>query len=408
MKSLQQLITDLCPDGVEYKRLGELLSYEQPGKYIISSKDYLAKGIPVLTAGQSFILGYVDEPEGIYTASPDNPVIIFDDFTTSFHWVDFDFKVKSSAMKMLKPQTTQANFRFLFYAMKCIKYDVGEHARQWISKYSQLEVPVPPMEVQERIVEILDKMTALAAELQAELQARQAQYEYYRNRLLAFGSVGGSDNIHSELADTQQLTLPSWQLLKMSELGEFRRGNGLQKKDFVDEGVGCIHYGQIYTYYRTFATNTKSFVTPELAQKLVKAKPGDIIITTTSENVEDVCKCVAWLGSEEIVIGGHECVFSTTQNPKYIAYYLQTKDFFNQKKRAASGVKVIDVKIYDLMDFLIPVPPLEEQQRIVDILDRFEALTSDLTAGLPAEIAARQQQYEYYRNLLLTFKRKSA
>ena len=101
MKSLEQLIAELCPNGVEFKKLGVLLDYEQPTKYIVKSTDYVENGIPVLTAGQSFILGYTDESEGIFGASQENPVIIFDDFTTSFHWVDFDFKVKSSAMKML-------------------------------------------------------------------------------------------------------------------------------------------------------------------------------------------------------------------------------------------------------------------------------------------------------------------
>ncbi|NPD81114.1 restriction endonuclease subunit S [Prevotella sp. PINT] len=195
---------------------------------------------------------------------------------------------------------------------------------------------------------------------------------------------------------------------RMSEIGSFTRGNGLQKKDFSKEGVGCIHYGQIYTRLGTFATKTLTKVPASLAKKLVKVQKGDIVITNTSENIEDVCKSVAWLGNEEIVIGGHACVFRHNQNPKYIAYWMQTADFAKQKRKAAQGVKVIDVKISDLEDFKIPIPPLAEQQRIVDILDRFEALTTDLRNGLPAELEARQQQYEYYRNKLLTFERATA
>lgn len=153
---------------------------------------------------------------------------------------------------------------------------------------------------------------------------------------------------------------------------------------------------------------TLTKVPASLAKKLVKVQKGDIVITNTSENIEDVCKSVAWLGNEEIVIGGHACVFRHNQNPKYIAYWMQTADFAKQKRKAAQGVKVIDVKISDLEDFKIPIPPLAEQQRIVDILDRFEALTTDLRNGLPAELEARQQQYEYYRNKLLTFERATA
>ena len=136
-----------------------------------------------------------------------------------------------------------------------------------------IQCPVPPQPVQEEIVRILDKFTALEAELEAELEARRKQYEFYRDQLLTFG-----DEVE-------------WKPL--GEIGTFVRGNGLQKKDFVDHGVGCIHYGQIYTYYKTFATETKSFVSEEKSLKLKKAHPGDLVIATTSENTEDVCKAVS-------------------------------------------------------------------------------------------------------------------
>ncbi len=194
--------------------------------------------------------------------------------------------------------------------------------------------------------------------------------------------------------------------MKMSEIGTFVRSSGLQKKDFTDTGVGCIHYGQIYTHYGTWATETKSFCPPELASKLAKVKHGDLVIACTSENIEDVCKAVAWLGDEDVVTGGHACVFSHAQDPKYIAYFFQTEYFFQQKKKYAKGVKVIDVKASDLAKIEIPVPPIEEQRRIASILDRFERLTTDLAEGLPAEIRARQQQYEHYRDRLLAFPRR--
>ena len=190
----------------------------------------------------------------------------------------------------------------------------------------------------------------------------------------------------------------------MGEIGTFTRGNGLQKKDFTDTGVGCIHYGQIYTYYGTFATETKSFVDNNLAGKLLHVFPGDIILACTSENIEDVGKAVAWLGKDEIVTGGHSVVFKHKENPKYIAYFLQSQLFFQQKKKYAYGAKVIDIKTEDLAKILIPIPPLELQEKIVSILDRFETLVNDLTQGLPAEIAAVKERYEYYRNKLLTFK----
>lgn len=393
MKNLETLIQELCPNGVEFVKLGDVLDYEQPTKYIVKCKDYQNEGMPVLTAGQTFILGYTDETNGIFEASKENPVIIFDDFTTSFHWVDFNFKVKSSAMKMLRVLSErEVSFRFVYYAMKCIKYQTLEHSRQWISKYSQIEIPLPPIEVQTEIVRILDKFTSLEAELEAELDCRKRQYEYYRDKLLSFENVGGQE--------------VEWK--KMSEVGTFIRGNGLQKKDFTEEGVGCIHYGQLYTHYGTSATETITFCSSELAKKLRKAAKGDIVIATTSENVEDVCKAVAWLGEEEIAVSGDAFIYKHTQNPKYMAYLFQTASFFNYKKKKATGTKVIRLTGDAMGNYLAPIPSLEEQQRIVSILDRFESLTTSLQSGLPAEIVARRQQYEHYRDKLLTFKRKGA
>lgn len=191
----------------------------------------------------------------------------------------------------------------------------------------------------------------------------------------------------------------------MSEVGTFVRGCGLQKKDFTESGVPCIHYGQIYTYYGTSATKTKSFVSKNIAERLLKVEPGNLVIACTSENVEDVGKAVAWIGKENIVTGGHSVVFKHNLNPKYVAYFFQTNIFFKQKKKYAYGTKVIDIKTTDLAKIEIPVPSPSMQDKIVSILDKFEALTHDLAQGLPAEIAAVQEQYEYYRNKLLSFPR---
>lgn len=193
----------------------------------------------------------------------------------------------------------------------------------------------------------------------------------------------------------------------LGEIGTLKRGNGLQKKDFTQSGVGCIHYGQIYTFYGTFAHKTKSFVSDDLAPRLTKVNYGDIIITTTSENVSDVCKAVAWLGNE-IVTGGHAAVLTHNENPKYISYCLQSDFFFKQKKKFARGTKVIEISTNQLAKIKIPVPDRTAQDYIVRKLDSFDELINDLFVGLPAEINARKKQYEYYRNKLLTFKEKSA
>ena len=195
---LSKLLKKYCPNGVKKMKLDALLGYEQPTKYIVHSTVYDDSfDTPVLTAGQSFILGYTDEKDGHYMASKKNPVIIFDDFTTGLHWVDFEFKVKSSAMKMLRPKSQSVNFRYIYHAMNNISFEPTTHARHWISIYSQFEIPVPPIEVQCEIVRILDDFseltTELTSELNAELTARKKQFEYHRNRVLSFDEVGKNE-----------------------------------------------------------------------------------------------------------------------------------------------------------------------------------------------------------------------
>lgn len=186
----------------------------------------------------------------------------------------------------------------------------------------------------------------------------------------------------------------------LGEVGTFIRGNGLQKKDFTESGVGCIHYGQIYTHYGTFASKTISFVSEETANNCRKAMPGDLVIAATSENVDDVCKCVAWLGDEEVAISSDAFVFRHNLNPKYVAYYFQSDCFQKQKLPFVTGTKVMRVSSENLAKILIPIPPLAVQEEIVRILDRF----ADYSAQLQAELQARKAQYEFYRNHLLAFK----
>lgn len=282
---------------------------------------------------------------------------------------------------------------------KVVNKTVRGVTRFYISKvaFMKLTIPLPPLSVQHRIVEILDKFTALEAELEANLEAeldcRKRQYEYYRNQLLSFDMLnkGGGQKLN----DVKIMTL--------GEIGTFVRGSGLQKKDLTTQGIPAIHYGQIYTYYGTYAKKTKSFVSQEFALKARKAKHGDLIIATTSENDEDVCKAVAWLGDEDIAVSSDACFYAHTMNPKYIAYYFQTELFQSQKRKFITGTKVRRVNAKDLAKIQIPLPPLSVQREIVEILDKFDTLCNSISEGLPKEIELRRKQYEYYRNQLLTF-----
>ncbi len=371
MSRLRDLIEKLCPDGVEYKRLGEVLNYEQPTKYIVQSTDYVEKGVPVLTAGQTFILGYTEEAEGIFKASTDNPVIIFDDFTTSFHWVDFDFKVKSSAMKMLRPfPEADVVFRFVYYAMSCIKYETLEHSRQWISKYSDILIPIPPKEIQEEIVRILDKFTELEAELEAELDCRKRQYEHYRDKLLDFVKINGGGQAQIQ-----------WR--RLEEVSDMQRGTMITQKDVKEKGdIPVVSGGTKPAYYCNMSNRTGETIT----------------VAGSGANAG----YVAFWNIPIFVCDAFSIKAKEMCKTKYIYYWLLSKQ--NKISATKTGAGVPHVHINNVAKLEIPIPPLDEQARIVSILDRFEKLCTDICEGLPAEIAARRQQYEHYRDLLLDFK----
>ncbi|EMV5855687.1 restriction endonuclease subunit S [Escherichia coli] len=193
--------------------------------------------------------------------------------------------------------------------------------------------------------------------------------------------------------------------LSLGELGDFIRGNGLQKKDFVESGFPAIHYGQIYTRYGLSADKTFTYVLPELANKLRKAQKNDLLLATTSENDEDVVKPLAWLG-DNVAISGDMMLFRHEQNVKYLAYFFQSEIFQTQKMKYITGAKVRRVSSGDLSKIKIPIPcsnnpekSLTIQSEIVRILDRFTALTAELTA----ELNMRKKQYNYYRDQLLSF-----
>ena len=189
---------------------------------------------------------------------------------------------------------------------------------------------------------------------------------------------------------------------KIGDICEIIRGNGVQKTDFVESGVGCIHYGQIYTHYGPFTYSTNKFVSKEVFEKARKASKGDIIMTDTSENVEDICKSVAYLGEEDIAVSNHALILKHKQNPKFLTYSTLTYSFLNQKRKYVVGAKVSGIKPENLAQIKIYLPSLSEQQRIVEQLDTF---TSSIE-NLKEQIAQRRKQYEYYRDQLLDLEGK--
>lgn len=184
----------------------------------------------------------------------------------------------------------------------------------------------------------------------------------------------------------------------LGDVATISRGGNFQKKDFTEQGKPCIHYGQIYTRYGLFTDKTLTFINDKCFVKQKYAEPNDIIMAVTSENIEDICKCVAWLGTEKVAVSGHSAIIHHSLDPKYLTYFFHSQHFFNQKRKLVHGTKVMEVTPDTLKSIKLPVPPLEVQREIVRILDNFTFLSTELAA----ELAARKKQYEYFREFLIS------
>ena len=392
MNKIEEMIKRLCPNGVERVRLDSLLDYEQPTRYIVNSTEYDSKhSIPVLTAGQSFILGYTNEEDGIYKASPQNPTIIFDDFTTGFHWVDFDFKVKSSAMKMLKliESKKENNFRYIYMAMKTIDYIPTNHTRHWITIYSKFEIPLPPLTIQREIVSVLDSFTTLIDKMKQEVELRKKQMEYYCDKL-----YGGDFEGMMGLANT-----PGISVVQFSDLGSITRGRRFVRDDVRESGQPCIHYGDMYTYYGTKCDKTKTYIDKDFPKKMSYAQKGDIVIVGAGENDYDIGVGLVWMGDEPVAVHDACYILKHKQNPMYISYYLRSNIYHQQLKSYVSSGKICSFSKEGLGKIYIPIQSEEKQRSIVSTLDAFEQYISKLERL----ITLRVKQYAYYREKLLTF-----
>ncbi len=304
-----------------------------------------------------------------------------------FHYVNGKYGLHQRTYRV-HPVTDEVKGRYIYYYLFA-NFKTYINTKSYKSTAASIRkpmlldfpFPIPSLEEQTRIVGILDTFTSAIENLKEQIAQRRKQYEYYRDQLL---DLEGK---------------PGVEMKTLGEVGEFIRGAGILKSDFVDEGFPCIHYGQIHTRYGISATKAISHIDESLYKKSKKAVKGDVILATTSEDAEGCAKPVAWLGEEEVAVSGDAYIYHHNQNGKFMAYQFMTHNFMLFKIMNATGAKVVRISGDNMAKYEFPLPPLSEQQRIVSILDTFEASIQNLEA----QLERRQKQYEYYRNKLLTF-----
>ena len=423
MTHIEQMIKDLCPNGVEWRTFDELGTFYGglSGKTKDDFKDGNAKFITYLNIANNPALrldiedtvqigpnekqNIVQYGDALFTGSSETPdecamsSVVTEHPTENLYLNSFCFGFRFNSLNGIEPAFFKHYFRSTHFR-QAVRRTANGTTRFNVSKkeFAKLEIPLPPLEIQKKIVECLDKFSALAAELQAELQARRKQYEYYRTHLLTPTSESTS-------ADNNDGC--NWKWTTLGEIGTFTRGRRFVRTDIVEEGQPCIHYGDMYTYYGLATDHARTYLPKDFPVKLRYAEKGDVIIVGAGENDMDIGVGCVWEGDEPAAVHDACYIFKHKQNPRYISHFLRTLDYHLQIKKNVSTAKICAISPEGIAKAKIALPPLEEQARIVEILDKFEKLLTSLSEGIPAEQAAQQRRYEYYRDLLLTFDRKA-
>lgn len=409
MSKLNELIKELCPDGVPKMKLGAIGKVSMC-KRILKADTATTGDVPFYKIGtfgkdaDAFISYEKYEEFSSKYSYPKKGDILISAAGTIGRTVIYDgspaYYQDSNIVWLAHDESIVLN-KYLYYCYELQPWMVssgGTISRLYNDNIMQAEIYVPPLPVQCEIVRILDNFTALTSALTsaltAELTAQRKRYSGLLNSLLSFEGRSTQDGVlWGKLGDIAT---------------EIYRGAGIKRDEVTEKGIQCVRYGEIYTSYNIwFDTCISHTIENKIASKKYFEK-GDILFAITGESVEEIAKSCAYVGDEKCLAGGDIVVMKHKQNPKYLAYALATTNAQMQKSKGKVKSKVVHSSVPAIKEIVIPIPSLEEQQRIVDILDRFDKLCNDLSEGLPAEIAARQKQYEYYRDKLLTFNEKKA
>ena len=384
MNRVNELIKEYCPDGVEIRCLEDCCNLLDKKRKPITKAAREAGEYPYYGANgiQDYVANYIFD--GTFVLVGEDGSVITKSGTPVVTWAEGKIWVNNHAH--IIEEKDGVMLRYLYHYLQTI--DVTSLIHGNIPKltggdFKALKIAVPPLEVQREIVHILDSFTLLTAELTAELTARKKQYEYYRDNILTFDTTIK----HVRLGDICSVIT-----------------KGTTPKSYTKTGVSFVKTEAFDG--AKIIPNKLSYVDEETHTTFLKRsmlEENDILITIAGATIG---KC-AIVPKEILPANTNQALaiirLAKGNSPKYVMYLLQSDLMKRYMQKNIKGSAQPNLNLKQLNDFIIPLPPLNVQERLVRVLDNFEAICTDLNIGLPAEIGARQKQYEYYRDLLLTF-----
>jgi len=354
----------------------ELLDYIQPTNYIVESTEYNDNyKTPVLTAGKSFIIGYTNEKEGIFNSLP---VIIFDDFTTATQFVNFPFKVKSSAMKILHPKDELVNIKFVFYYMQTVRIKSETHKRYWISEYSKLPIPLPTLSEQQQVVSKIEKLFSELDKGKQQLETVRQQLKTYRQSVLKWAFEGKFTSVNESTAGTSRdlsrstdnlKSLPEgWKWVSLDDLCDSKRKCSygvLVPGEHDENGIRLIRVGDIDDTGRIANVNLKK-ISPVIARKFKRTfLEGDEIVISLVGAIGRTAVVPISLKGANIARAVGVIPISKDISSKFVEMMLRSPSKIKEHNEKAHEVARKTLNLEDVKKSKIPLPPREVQENIV-------------------------------------------